>query len=407
MVKNLPFIFFCVILFVTMIRCRHFGDCGGCRFQDQEYAVQLAQKQKAIEALFPVAVQSIVPCVSPWQYRNKMEYTFSMDKKGERYLGLIRRSSRGRVVNLAECWLVNSWFQEALNTVRNWWQERGLMAYHPYKDTGSLRTLTLREGMFTGDRMAILTVSGRSEWAVKKEDLSTLIEALNRAVGDKPLSIYLKIHQAIKGKPTEFFEMHLAGPTFIREHLDVLRPLSFHISPSAFFQPNSQQAEKIYRLAAEMLVLPSDAVIWDLYCGTGTLAIALAPLAAQVIGVEISPESALDARENVKRNKVKNVTIVTGDVGATLEKGNYPHPDAIVLDPPRAGLDKKAIEYVVAAKPSKILYIACNPTTQADNIKDFLAVGYTIRQVQPVDQFPHTPHIENIVLLEYDSLSKI
>lgn len=383
------------------IRCRHFGDCGGCRFQDVEYAQQLVNKQKEVELLFGQPVLPIVPCDIPWHYRNKMEYTFSMDKKGSRFLGLIRRHSRGHVINLEECWLVNPWFQTALQATRDWWERRALHAYHPHKDTGSLRTLTLREGIFTGDRMAILTVSGNPEWAVKKEDLSSFVSDLQAACGNEaPLSIYLRIHQALKGRPTEFFEMHLAGPAFMRERLGLLE---FHISPSAFFQPNPRQAEKLYRLAQEMLQLKPGGVIWDLYCGTGTLSLVLAAIAKQVIGVELSPEAALDARENVKLNRVNNVTIVTGDVGQVLEQGDHLPPDAIVVDPPRAGLDNRALQQILKARPSQILYIACNPKTQAENCHVLKEGGYRIKKVQPVDQFPHTPHVENMVLLEYEA----
>lgn len=383
-----------------MIKCRHFGECGGCRFQDITYAEQLINKQKEIEALFDYPVSPVIPCDPPWRYRNKMEYTFSMDKKGERYLGLFKRDGRGRVLNLEECWLVSPWFQEGLEAVRKWWGERGLLAFHPYKNTGSLRTLTLREGIRTGDRMAFLTVSGVPEWALKKEDLTSFVEAMQQAVGQKPLSLFIRIQQAIKGQPTEFFEMHLAGPDHYREELFIERPLTFHISPSAFFQPNPVQAEKLFQIAASLVKTSQEEVIWDLYCGTGTFGIALAARAKQVIGLELSPESSLDARENVKRNGLKNVEIITGDVGELLQKGHYPKPDIILLDPPRSGLDKKAMAQLLAAHPRQIIYISCNPKTQAENCKEFIQAGYKITTMQPVDQFPHTAHIENIVCLE-------
>ena len=386
-----------------MIRCIHFGDCGGCRFQNIAYEEQLLCKQTEVEALFGLPVRPIIPCDSPWAYRNKNEYSFSQDKKGTRYLGLYKKEGRGKVLNLHECHLVAPWFQEGIEACRQWWESTDLTAYHPHKDSGSLRTLTFREGKRTGDRMVILTVSGRPEWALKKEHLTSFVEAMQARLGSgsDSLSIFLKIHQAIKGRPTEFFEMHLAGPDHYREVLDVGRKLQFHVSPSAFFQPNPLQAEKMYRLAVELIPIPQEAVIWDLYCGTGTLAIAVAPFAKEVIGIELSPESSLDARTNVKLNALSNVTIVTGDVGEALEKGNYPRPDAVMVDPPRAGLDKRAMKHLIEAKPRRIVYISCHPKTQVENCREFAAAGYRIAVIQPVDQFPHTPHIENIVLLEY------
>lgn len=383
-----------------MIRCRHFGDCGGCRFQDVLYQEQLLLKQKELELLFDRPCPLVTPSDSPWAYRNKMEYTFSMDKKGERYLGLIKKGGRGRVLNLEECYLVNPWFQTVLETTRGWWKERGLMAYHPYKNTGSLRTLTVREGMRTGDRMVILTCSGNPDWALKQEDLDTFKRALNEAVGDKPLSIFLIIHQAIKGQPTQFFEMHLSGPDHYTEKLELDRPVYFKVSPSAFFQPNPLQAEKFIKCALEKIRAMDKPVVWDLYCGAGALSLAIAPYAKQVIGVELSPESILDAKENLKLNKLDNVTFIQGDVGQTLEKSDYPAPDIIIVDPPRPGLDKKAISYLIKAKAPYILYIACNPKTQKDNCDDLKAAGYEIVSMEPFDQFPHTPHVENIVMLQ-------
>lgn len=382
-----------------MRRCIHFGECGGCRFQDVEYSEQLIRKQKEVEVLFNREVSPIEGCEDPWEYRNKNEYSFSEDLKGTKYLGLYLRSGRGKVLNLKECHLVSPWFQTGIEACREWWIKNELVAYRPHKDSGSLRTLTFREGKRTGDRMVILTVSGRPEWALKKEHLTSFVEYMQKALGSN-LSIFLKIHQAVKGRPTEFFEMHLAGPDHYRETLDVGRLIDFHVSPSAFFQPNPAQAEKIYKIAASLINVPEGAVVWDLYCGTGTLAIAVAPFAREVIGVELSPESSLDARENVKRNKLTNVKIVTSDVGEALEKGNYPKPDAVLVDPPRAGLDKRAMKHLIEANPPRIVYISCNPKTQVENCNEFIEAGYKITLIQPVDQFPHTPHIENIVLLE-------
>lgn len=384
-----------------MIRCRHFGDCGGCRFQDLEYPDQLALKQKELEALFVgSAVLPIIPADSPWYYRNKMEYTFSMDKKGERYLGLIKQGGRGRVLNIEECFLVSEWFQTTLNTVRKWWESRGLLAFHPYKNTGSLRTLTLREGKRTSDRLIMLTVSGNPEWALKQSDIDAFVADLKASLGDEHLSIFLRIQQAIKGKPTEFFEMHLFGSDAYREILNLDRPVDFKVSPSAFFQPNPSQAEKFIKIAIELVQKAEKPVVWDLYCGAGALSLAIAPYAKEVIGVELSAESIDDARSNLKLNNLKNVTFVCGDVGQVLETGKYPPPDLIVVDPPRAGLDKKALLHIIQAGAPKIIYIACNPKTQKENCLELEAAGYKMVLIQPVDQFPQTPHVENVIYLE-------
>ena len=396
-------------------RCIHFGVCGGCRWQHIPYEQQLKIKQSRIEMLFSgIEIPSIVPCDPPWNYRNKMEFSFSQDAAGTHYLGLMMEGSRGKVLNLKECHLVDNWFVKSLDAIQEWWMESGLKAYHPHSNSGSLRTLTLREGLRTGDRLIMLTVSGNPDYALQKWHLETFTAFLRAAIEpispDVNLSIFLRIQQAVKGQATQFYEMHLYGSDHIREVLNIqttkdgpTEPLVFTISPSAFFQPNPRQAEKLYSLALQMLNLQPGSVIYDLYCGTGTLGICAAHIAKQVIGVELSPESALDARTNVANNKLKNIEIVTGSVADVMKKiceeKTYPMPHAVMVDPPRAGLDPQTLQHLISLRPPKILYISCNPSTQAENISVLKEAGYKVQAVQPVDQFPHTIHIENIVLL--------
>lgn len=383
-------------------RCIHFGSCGGCRWQQISYERQLKEKEQFVKHCFAGhEVLPIVPCDPPWQYRNKMEYTFSNDAAGKKYLGLVMDSSRGKVLSLSECHLVNPWFMEGLKAVRSWWGETDLSAYHPMRNSGSLRTLTLREGIRTGDRMAILTVSGNPDYALKKHHLESFTAFMRDAVEPlQSLSLFLRIQQIGKGMPTNFYEMLLYGPDHIREELQMAGvTLSFKISPAAFFQPNTRQAEKLYSLALQQLEIPEGSVVYDLYCGTGTLGICASKLAKKVIGIEISPESSLDARANVAANGCENVEILTGSVPELLAKGELPHPDIVMLDPPRMGLDPTTLKQILALSPSKILYISCNPLTQAANILELVQAGYKLALIQPVDQFPQTPHIENIAIL--------
>lgn len=401
-------------------RCVHFGSCGGCRWQHMPYARQLEVKEASIRHEFArllthkVLVHPIVACEPPWQYRNKMEFTFSNNAAGAKFLGLIMDSSRGKVLDLSECHLVNPWFIAGLKAVRQWWSESDLMAYHPLRDSGSLRTLTLREGMQTGDRMAILTVSGNPDYALKKQQLEKLVACLRQAIEpENPssyLSLFLRIQQVAKGMPTNFYEMQLDGPDHIREQLrvtfDTSQPpvvLQCKVSPSAFFQPNTYQAERLYSLALQSADIPKGSVVYDLYCGTGTLGIAASKLASQVVGVELSPESSLDARENVKINQCDNVAILTGNVPEVLSKirqeNSHPLPDVVIMDPPRAGLDAPALRHLRELLPPKILYVSCNPATQASNIEELCEAGYRLILIQPVDQFPQTPHVENIAVL--------
>lgn len=391
-------------------RCVHFGVCGGCRWQQISYKKQLQVKEEMLEKCFNQPVGKIIPCEDHWHYRNKMEFTFSSDTKGKDYLGLIMDSSGGKVINLTECHLPNPWFIEVRQAVANWWDQNDVYAYNMHNNTGSLRTLTLREGQRTGDKMVILTVSGHPAYALKRQHLDRFCAFVKNSVKEGNLTIFLRIHQAEPGVPTSFYEMHLFGPEHIREKLYVktdpgLDPeeMTFLISPAAFFQPNTRQAEKLYSQALKMASYPKNDVVYDLYCGTGTLGICFAKRAKQVVGIEISPDAAYDARANAELNGVNNIEIITGSVPEKLkeirDEGLLPPPDLVLVDPPRAGLDPQAIEQLIILNAPKILYVSCNPWTQAKNITDLEKAGYRLKALQPVDQFPHTVHVENIALL--------
>jgi len=250
-------------------------------------------------------------------------------------------------------------------------------------------------------------VSGDPEYAIGKKDLERFVEGLNKTFDQSSSlkSIFLRIQHASKGVETNFFEIHLSGTDHIRETLKVNKEnFSFHISPTAFFQPNTRQAEKLYAKAIDLAKITKETVLYDLYCGTGTIGIIAAGLAKQVVGVEISPESVMDAKTNVEINGIDNITFVTGAVRNVLtqikEIGNLPHPDIVVVDPPRPGLDAEVIRTLIEMAPEKIVYISCNPATQVENLPPLLDSGYKIMAIAPIDQFAHTPHVENIVLLQ-------
>ena len=380
-------------------RCRHAGECGGCRWQQVDYGAQLEQKQALIEALFaPLPVQPIIPCESIWEYRNKMEFSFSQNRAKERFFGLVLAGSRGHVFNLEECFLAAPWVAELVQRVRAWWEESGLTAYHRHKNTGTLRTLTVREGKRTGDKLVMLTVSGEPAYAPSQQQLRAFVAAVQQEL--PTVSIFLCIQQQIKGSPTQVYEMHLAGPDHITERLHVLdQMLTFKISPTSFFQPNTFQAEVLYSTALQMIAHSPKKLILDLYCGTATIGMALARSAEQVIGIELNPHAVFDAESNKECNQIANIELICGDVGEKLFQLKEKRPDLVVVDPPRAGLSPQAITNVLSVEPKEILYISCNPRTQAENLKFFYEAGYQCVCLQPVDQFPHTPHIENIAYL--------
>ena len=374
-------------------RCCHISVCGGCKFQQISYSQQVASKQAQIEALFaPHPVEPIIASKTPWAYRGKMEFTFSQDKKGEKYLGLVMPKSRGKVFSLTECHISFPWMAEVVCSVRKWWQEGRLDAFFPPKAVGSLRTLTLRTSRDGKEKMVILTVSGDSEYALTQSELDSLVKV---AQVDENTSVFLVVQLAKKKQETEFFEMHLAGPDHLKE---VLCGFEFRISPRSFFQPNVNVAEVMFQKAIEMLELTGNEKVLDLYCGMGTIGILLSRFVRQVIGIEIVASSIADAKDAISRFGIENMHVYVEDVGTFLEKRESLFtPDIVVVDPPRTGLDKKAIAAINALSPEKILYISCNPITQAENIAHF--PGYQIVRIAPFDPFPHTKHIENIILL--------
>lgn len=384
-------------------KCAHAAVCGGCSWQQIDYQAQLQEKQRRIQRAFPdFLAEPILPSKELFGYRNKMEFTFSENRGGQKYLGLMIAQAEPYVFNLSECWLGPPWFSEAVCRVRSWWEGSKISAYRPLEDVGALRYLTLRSSARTGQKMAILNVSGNPEYALNRQELDSFAEAIKGAAGGD-VSIFLRIHQTKKGTPTQFFEMHLSGPDAIYEELTIdSKKLLFKISPSSFFQPNTLQAEKLYQTAIDLLEEKTD-VLFDLYSGTGTLAMAASTRAKKVIAIELSSEAVLDAKENLTLNQIENVTFHQGDVGKVLtkllEEKGFERPDAAIVDPPRAGLDPLAINHLKALLPKKIVYISCNPLTQAENIQELKKAGYRLVRLKPVDQFPHTYHIENIALL--------
>ena len=397
--------------------CSHAGVCGGCSWQQMTYEAQLREKEKRVRTAFPgYTVDPILPCETPFGYRNKMEFSFSQNRGGARYLGLMIAQAEPYVFNLSECHLGPSWFAAAVAAVRSWWEAGPLQAYYPPEDSGTLRYLTLREAFRTGQKMAVLNISGRPEFAPSRADLEGFASAIrSAAIPQKrsvsgnpeeaiPVSIFVRIHQAQKGKPTQFYEMLLDGPDHIVEELHLSGSLfSFKISPISFFQTNTLQAEKLYEAALKMIPRPAR-VVYDLYAGTGTLGMAASRFAEQVVGIELSPEAVLDAEENLKRNRIGNCTVHQGDVGQVIQQlrqnPQFSPPDAALVDPPRAGLDPLALHHLKTLLPRSIVYISCNPITQAANIGELVQAGYALKRLQPIDQFPHTYHIENIAFLE-------
>jgi 23S rRNA (uracil1939-C5)-methyltransferase len=375
--------------------CPHSRICGGCHFHEMLYSHQLAQKETIIRDLFAPFSEKISPIIPSdpyWNYRNKMEFSFSENGAKTAFLGLMIARAQSCVFNVDYCHLAPPWFSSVLLAVRQFWQESGLPAFYPPKNSGILRNLTCREGKRTGEKMVILTVS---------EELSALhsanlVSAICKVI--EPTSLFLRIQKTQRGVPTQFIDILLYGKPYIQEKmLYQEKSFSFRVSPSAFFQPNTLQAEKLYSLALAMADPSPSMIVYDLYCGTGTLGMFFSPFVKKVYGIESNPDAIANGRENLLDNHITNVSLHTGlveDILSTLPE----RPDLVIVDPPRCGLDPKTISYLQLLQAKKIVYISCNPKTQARDIESLSS--YRPTKIQPVDQFPHTVHIENIVLLD-------
>jgi 23S rRNA (uracil1939-C5)-methyltransferase len=375
--------------------CEHYPACGGCRFQDLDYAVQVEAKESQVrEALRRIGgldeppLEPIVPAEDVFHYRNKMEYSFAPGP----VLGLHRAGRWDEVLDIEQCWLTSDTGNAIRNAVRDWAREEGLEGYDQAEQTGYLRHLMLREGRNTGQALVQL-VTAKGE----KFDRDYLVETLRRF--PEVRSILWSVNEGqseLTNLPVEV----LWGEDAIEEELLGLR---FRVRANSFLQTNTRMAERLYELARDYAGLTGSETVWDLYCGIGTLGLVLAPNALTVWGVEIVEEAVACAIENAELNNVTNAAFFAGNVGASVdeleERGGA--PDVIVVDPPRAGLAGKALRRLGRIEAPRIVYVSCNPTTLASDVR-YLAEGHGYRLVRarPIDMFPHTPHVETVALLE-------
>jgi 23S rRNA (uracil1939-C5)-methyltransferase len=365
-------------------RCLHAGEpCPGAAWQGLDYGKQLETKQEQVdEALRRIGelagyeLEPIVPAAERWRYRNKLEYSFG-DEGGELVLGFHARGRWDRVVAIEDCLLASEPGNEARNRVRDWARAAGLDAYDRRSRRGLLRNLVVREGRRSGQLQTRLVTSA-AEMPRPPVDLHTVIEGPSGGT-EGPTGIL--------------------GEELLAEELLGLR---LRISHAAFFQTNTEMAERLYELAREYAALRGRERVFDLYCGIGTIGLALAENAGEVWGLEIVPEAVEDAARNAELNEITNARFLAANartgVRPLLDEAG--RPDVVVMDPPRAGLSRKIVRRVIECEAPRIVYVSCNPTTLAPNAAQLGEAGYTLRRVRPVDMFPQTPHIECVALLE-------
>jgi len=366
----------------------------GAPWQVLPYARQLQEKESQVrEALERIGrfesppVEPIVPAERQLRYRNKVEYSFGSGDRGELLLGFHRPGRWDLIEDLRADILASERVDALRDAARSWCREEGLTPYDRRSHTGLLRNLVVREGRRSGHLQARLVTSpGDFRAAELAASLPADSVLWTRAAG---------VAETSRDGDTEV----LKGSERLEEELSGLR---FQISPDAFFQTNTEMAERLYGAAAELAGLSGRERVVDLYCGIGTIALALALDAGEVWGVEVVERAVADAIDNARLNSIDNARFFAGDVRTAmrplLEQSG--RPDLVVLDPPRAGLSQKVVRRVLEAEAERIVYVSCNPTTLAPNARQLVDAGYRLSAVRPVDMFPQTPHIECVALLE-------
>ena len=364
--------------------CVHEGEpCPGAPWQGLPYERQLEEKSKQVgEALRRIGdldgfeLEAIEPALERWRYRNKLEYSFG-ERAGEPTLGFHARGRWDLVVDVDDCMLASERGNAARNEVREWAGAESVPAYDARARRGILRNLVVREGWRTGQIQTRL-VTSVARFPKPPVDLHTAIE------GDSG---------GTEG-PTG-----VLGEERLREELGGLR---LEMSHGAFFQTNTEMAERLYAIAGEYAGLSGGERVFDLYCGIGTIGLTMAGRAGEVWGLEIVPEAIADAERNAEANRIENAHFMAASartgVRPLIEKAGK--PDVVVIDPPRAGLSRKIVRRVLECEARRIVYVSCNPTTLAPNAAQMVEAGYTLKRVRPVDMFPQTPHIECVAVLE-------
>ena len=393
-------------------RCKHFGVCGGCKWQHMEYEQQLHFKQRQVTETLEhiggfdsVSVEPTLPAPYIYDYRSKMEFSFGTNRwlteaeiaSGEELekgfaLGLHIPKRYDKILDLDECHLQSSLSVQIVNKVRQVAMGQGWRAYNSNTREGYLRNLVIRTGFFSAESMIYLVTSHN-----RPDRMKLLTEAI---LAEMPAvtTVINGINDTLS--PVAYGEQEIVyhGPGTIIERIG---ELEFRISPTTFFQPNSSQACRLFQVVRECARLSGNEVLYDLYSGIGTIALLLSPDCRKVVGIDSNEQAVEGARVNATANGIENCTFFPLDAAKSLTRNfalRRGRPDVLVVDPPRAGMHKEVCQSILTLAPERIVYVSCNPATQARDLK-VLGSSYEVEKVQPVDMFPQTYHIENVVAL--------
>ncbi len=393
--------------------CAHFSVCGGCKWQNLDYAAQLEHKNQtvldAFQRIAKVPVQEFLPILGAPEttfYRNKLEFAFSNkrwllpeemtapEEPGvkEPGLGFHRAGAFDKVVDIRQCWLQADPSNAIRNAAREIALEQGLAFYDVRRHTGFLRNLMVRLTT-TGEVMLLVSFAEDDPAAIQ-----AFLDALLERFGDQLTTVVYCINPKLNDSVFDLGMITYTGKGYAEEQLGTLR---FKIGPKSFFQTNSRQAKNLYDTVVQFAGLSGAENVYDLYTGTGSIALYVAQYCRQVVGIEEIPEAIADAEENRDRNGINNAIFYAGDVKNVLSAEfieRHGRADLVITDPPRAGMHEKAVRFLLELAAPRIVYVSCNPATQARDVQ-ILAEQYDVVKVQPVDMFPHTHHIENVALL--------
>ena len=382
----------------TMDDCSTYKRCGGCNMRHITYNKTLEIKQNSVQSLVnktlknKVGVKQTIGMDNPYNYRNKAQYPVGKDKDGNSYIGVFANRTHN-IIPIEKCHIQKEISQEIGKYICKFINENNISVYDEETQKGLIRHIVIKVGIKTNEIMCILVINGKS--IPKEEELVRKIVKTFPNVKTIVKNINMKNTNVILGKEN----INIYGNGYIE---DILGDYTFKISPLSFYQVNPIQAEKLYNIGVESAGITKKDVVFDLYCGIGTITLFMAKYAKKVYGIEIVEQAIEDAKENAKINDIKNVEFISGDVENILTdliENKKIIPDIIMIDPPRKGLDNKTIENILKIRPKKLVYISCNPATLIRDLSKLENI-YNICEIQPVDMFPFTSHVECVAVLQ-------
>jgi len=379
-------------------KCSIFNFCGGCSHQYVPYEMQLENKEKQVLKLFKEAniegfeFLGIEGSPEVFEYRNKMEFTFGdIEKGGEITLGMHAKGKSFGIVTSNMCHIVDEDFRLILDKVLNYFRGKALPHYRIMSHEGYLRNLVVRKGKNTGEILINIVTTSQINFDFKEiTEILTSLKYMGELKG---------IIHTINDSLSDVVQADSIEVLFGRDYIfEEILGLKFKISPFSFFQTNSKGAEKLYSIVRDFMGDAKSKTVFDLYCGTGTIGQIAAHNAKKVIGIELIEEAVIAARENAKLNGIENCEFIAGDVAKAI-KDVTEKPDIIILDPPRPGVHPDALKYVAKFDPEDIVYVSCNPKSLVEDLKVLISEGYKVEKVKAMDMFPHTGHVECVVLM--------